>query len=61
MNRAPYTAGDRGTSRLRQTHGPLPLLLCGIDGCRNGWRETPYLPWPAPAGTEGASGTLWRP
>ncbi|HEY7887329.1 MAG TPA: 2-dehydro-3-deoxygalactonokinase [Steroidobacteraceae bacterium] len=31
----------------RQTHGSLPLLLCGMAGSRNGWRETPYLPCPA--------------
>jgi 2-dehydro-3-deoxygalactonokinase len=31
----------------RDTHGPLPLVLCGMAGSRNGWRETPYLPCPA--------------
>jgi 2-dehydro-3-deoxygalactonokinase len=31
----------------RQIHGPLPLVLCGMAGSRNGWRETPYLPCPA--------------
>jgi 2-dehydro-3-deoxygalactonokinase len=31
----------------RATHGPLPILLCGMAGSRNGWRETPYLPCPA--------------
>ena len=31
----------------REMHGPLPLLLCGMAGSRNGWRETPYLPCPA--------------
>ena len=31
----------------RETYGPLPLLLCGMAGSRNGWRETPYLPCPA--------------
>lgn len=31
----------------RQTYGPLPLLLCGMAGSRNGWKETPYLPCPA--------------
>lgn len=45
MNREPYIAGDWATSR--QTHGPLPLFLCGMRGSRNGWRETPYLPCPA--------------
>ena len=31
----------------REAHGPLPLLLCGMVGSRNGWREAPYLPCPA--------------
>jgi len=31
----------------REDLGPLPLLLCGMAGSRNGWRETPYLPCPA--------------
>lgn len=31
----------------RDTHGPLPLVLCGMAGSRNGWREAPYLPCPA--------------
>lgn len=31
----------------QETYGPLPLLLCGMAGSRNGWRETPYLPCPA--------------
>jgi len=31
----------------RATYGPLPLVLCGMAGSRNGWRETPYLPCPA--------------
>ncbi|HEY6514722.1 MAG TPA: 2-dehydro-3-deoxygalactonokinase [Steroidobacteraceae bacterium] len=30
----------------RETHGPLPLLLCGMVGSRNGWREAPYVPCP---------------
>jgi 2-dehydro-3-deoxygalactonokinase len=29
------------------SHGPLPLVLCGMAGSRNGWRETPYLACPA--------------
>lgn len=37
----PLTAG------WRQAYGPLPLLLCGMAGSRNGWRETAYLPCPA--------------
>lgn len=31
----------------RETYGPLPLVLCGMAGSRNGWRESPYLPCPA--------------
>src|SRR6185437_10031699 len=31
----------------RESYGPLPLVLCGMAGSRNGWRETPYLPCPA--------------
>src|SRR5512146_2097916 len=31
----------------RERHGPLPLVLCGMAGSRNGWREAPYLPCPA--------------
>ncbi|MGH8288807.1 MAG: 2-dehydro-3-deoxygalactonokinase [Steroidobacteraceae bacterium] len=31
----------------RTTYGPMPLLLCGMAGSRNGWRETSYLPCPA--------------
>ncbi|HEY1892198.1 MAG TPA: 2-dehydro-3-deoxygalactonokinase [Steroidobacteraceae bacterium] len=30
----------------REAHGPLPLLLCGMVGSRNGWREAPYVPCP---------------
>ncbi|MGH8298751.1 MAG: 2-dehydro-3-deoxygalactonokinase, partial [Steroidobacteraceae bacterium] len=30
----------------RQRYGPLPLVLCGMAGSRNGWRESPYLPCP---------------
>lgn len=26
---------------------PLPVLLCGMVGSRQGWRETPYVPCPA--------------
>lgn len=28
--------------------GPLPVLICGMAGARQGWREAPYLPVPAP-------------
>ena len=31
----------------RDTYGPIPLVLCGMAGSRNGWRETAYLPCPA--------------
>jgi 2-dehydro-3-deoxygalactonokinase len=31
----------------RETYGPLPLVLCGMAGSRNGWREAPYVPCPA--------------
>lgn len=31
----------------REAHGPLPIVLCGMAGSRNGWREAPYLPCPA--------------
>ena len=31
----------------RDAHGSLPIVLCGMAGSRNGWRETPYLPCPA--------------
>jgi 2-dehydro-3-deoxygalactonokinase len=31
----------------RDAYGPLPLVLCGMTGSRNGWRETRYLPCPA--------------
>lgn len=31
----------------RDTYGALPIVLCGMAGSRNGWRETPYLPCPA--------------
>jgi 2-dehydro-3-deoxygalactonokinase len=30
-------------------HGPLPVLLCGMVGSRNGWVEAPYAPCPAGA------------
>jgi len=31
-------------------HGPIPVLLCGMVGSRNGWVEAPYAPCPAGAG-----------
>ena len=42
-------------ARWRQLHGPLPLLLCGMAGSRNGWREAPYLPCPADLRALGAA------
>lgn len=30
-----------------RAHGPLPTMLCGMVGSRNGWVETPYAPCPA--------------
>jgi 2-dehydro-3-deoxygalactonokinase len=39
----------------RQAHGPLPILLCGMAGSRNGWHETPYLPCPADLRALGAA------
>ena len=35
------------TAGWTMTHGPLPLLLCGMAGSTLGWREAPYLPCPA--------------
>ena len=31
----------------RESYGAVPLILCGMAGSRNGWRETRYLPCPA--------------
>jgi 2-dehydro-3-deoxygalactonokinase len=45
----PLIAGWRGA------HGPLPILLCGMAGSRNGWREAPYLPCPADLRALGAA------
>jgi 2-dehydro-3-deoxygalactonokinase len=36
----------RLTAGWREAHGTLPLVLCGMVGSRNGWREAPYLPCP---------------
>ena len=30
-----------------EAHGPLPIMLCGMIGSRNGWVEAPYAPCPA--------------
>lgn len=32
-----------------EQHGPLPVVLCGMVGSRNGWVETPYVACPADA------------
>ena len=39
----------------REAYGPLPLVLCGMVGSRNGWRETAYLPCPADLRALGAA------
>jgi 2-dehydro-3-deoxygalactonokinase len=39
----------------RQAHGPLPILLCGMAGSRNGWREAAYLPCPVDLRALGAA------
>ena len=39
----------------RQAHGALPILLCGMAGSRNGWREAPYLPGPVDLSSLGAA------
>lgn len=36
--------------RLIEGWTPTRLLLCGMIGGRQGWRETPYIPCPADAG-----------
>jgi len=35
------------TAEWVATHGALPVVLCGMAGSRNGWKETPYVPCPA--------------
>ena len=32
---------------LRARHGPLPVLMCGMIGSRQGWAEAPYCRLPA--------------
>ena len=34
-------------SRLGLPHGPMPVLVCGMAGARQGWLEAPYLEAPA--------------
>lgn len=47
LREPPLEALRASMAGWRQAHGPLPLVLCGMAGSRNGWRETPYLPCPA--------------
>lgn len=44
----------------RETHGPLPVVLCGMVGSRNGWREAPYLPCPADLRALGGAATRFE-
>lgn len=44
----------------RETHGPLPIVLCGMAGSRNGWREVPYLPCPADLRALGGAATRFE-
>lgn len=32
---------------LRREHGDLPIVMCGMIGSRQGWREAPYVHAPA--------------
>ncbi|MBL8269070.1 2-dehydro-3-deoxygalactonokinase [Steroidobacter sp.] len=41
-----------------QRHGPLPILLAGMIGSRNGWKEVPYAS--CPAGTAELRNALLR-
>lgn len=40
------------------THGPLPIIMSGMIGSRQGWRETAYVP--CPAGIADLAATLLR-
>src|SRR5262249_39761769 len=40
------------------TYGPLPLVLCGMAGSRNGWKEAAYIP--CPAGSDALRASLLR-
>jgi 2-dehydro-3-deoxygalactonokinase len=42
----------------REAHGALPILLSGMIGSRQGWREVPYLA--CPAGTPDLAAALGR-
>ncbi len=46
LSEPPAEVLARLTAGWREAHGTLPLVLCGMAGSRNGWRETPYLPCP---------------
>ena len=39
------------TASWRADHGPLPLVMAGMVGSRNGWVEVPYVECPAGAAT----------
>ncbi|MBW4050151.1 MAG: 2-dehydro-3-deoxygalactonokinase [Proteobacteria bacterium] len=47
LREPPAEVLHRLTAGWRDAHGPLPLVLCGMAGSRNGWREAPYVPCPA--------------
>lgn len=40
-------AFERLAGAWRGQHGPIPVLLSGMIGSRQGWREAPYLSCPA--------------
>lgn len=46
---------SRCTKQWDERYGSLPVILCGMIGSRNGWREAPYLPCPADTRTLGRS------
>ncbi|RME63464.1 MAG: 2-dehydro-3-deoxygalactonokinase [Alphaproteobacteria bacterium] len=43
---SPAAVLAHATAHWRASHGPLPVLLCGMIGSSIGWVETPYLPCP---------------
>lgn len=43
---------------LRAQYGPLPVLMCGMIGSRQGWREAPYVH--APAGLDAIAAGILR-
>lgn len=46
---------DRAVTDWRVSHGKVPILLSGMIGSRQGWREAPYLECPARAEDVAAS------